>query len=72
MQAQMQRIRAALPESALQEELLGWEDDLEAAATPAQLKSLLGSLEAGLAEEWAVHALFTHAKACGPGLACPR
>ena len=51
MQAQMQRIRAALPESALQEELLGWEDELEAAATPAQLKSLLGSLEAGLAEE---------------------
>ena len=51
LQAQMQRLRAGLPEQALEEELLGWEDDLEAASTPAQLKGLLGSLEAALKED---------------------
>ena len=51
LQAQMQRLRAGLPEQALEEDLLGWEDDLEAASTPAQLKGLLGSLEAAVKED---------------------
>ena len=36
----------------MEEGLLGWEDGLEAAATPAQIKGLLGSLEAALHEDW--------------------